>query len=326
MKAKVLRALRQTNEYVSGQELCDQLEVSRTAIWKAVQGLRKDGYDIRAISNKGYRLLASPDYLRDIEGLSLLNTTWLGQKIAYKKSIDSTNKMAKKMSSEKDTHGMICLADHQTEAKGRRGRSWETQEGSSIYMSAILKLPLLPQNASMMTLVAAIAVVKALNEQTGMSFQIKWPNDIIYDKKKVCGILTEMICEGDYVSALIVGIGININQKNFDKELFEKAISLAQIGEKDYKRDAIFEAVVRHFESEIQVFMQTQDLSSQKNAYESFLISMKKPVVLMDGDVREGICKGISKKGELLIEDKEGIEHTIVAGEVSVRGVYGYVD
>ena len=249
MKAKILQVLRETEGYVSGQQLCQQFGVSRTAVWKAINQLREMGYEIDSVSNKGYCIRSAPDILNKNELLSLRKTVWIGQKMECFDVIGSTNTTAMQMAEEGAPHGTLVVADRQDSGKGRRGRSWVMPAGIAIAMSIVLKPEeLLPGNAPMLTLVSALAVAGAIREQTGLKAAIKWPNDIVIDGKKVCGILTEMSTQIDYINHIVVGIGINVHNEQFPEELIDRATSLYLASGKHFSRAALVEAVCESFE------------------------------------------------------------------------------
>lgn len=326
MKAKILQVLRETDGYVSGQQLCEQFQVSRTAVWKAVNQLREMGYEIDSVPNKGYCIRSAPDTLSKNELLSLRKTAWVGQQLECYDVIGSTNTTAMQMAEEGAPHGTLVVADRQDHGKGRRGRSWELPAGVSIAMSILLRpRELQPENAPMLTLVSALAVVRAIEEQAGIRSAIKWPNDIIIDGKKVCGILTEMSTQIDYINHIVVGIGINVHNERFAEELSDRATSLYLVSGKHFSRAALVESVCEHFERYYQIFMETQDLSDLQEEYNSYLINRDRPVRILDPHgVYEGRSCGITEHGELLVETPEGLRK-VDSGEVSVRGIYGYV-
>ena len=186
MKTKILQVLRQNPEgFVSGQQLCEQLGVSRTAVWKTIHQLKEAGYVIQAVQNKGYHLLSAPDILCESEIASQLDTKWLGRSIRYFKELDSTNAEAKRIAEETDNanwHGTVVVADTQTAGRGRRGRSWSSPPGMGLFFTILLKPEIDPSNAPMLTLVKAMAVVKGIQQTTGLQPQIKWPNDVDGDE------------------------------------------------------------------------------------------------------------------------------------------------
>ena len=207
MKAEILKILKKEKDYVSGQELCESLGVSRTAVWKAIRQLEEQGYVIEAVRNKGYRLVEEADVLTVAELHSVLDTKWLGKELEYYYETDSTNNRARDAAEKGASHGFLAVADCQTAGKGRRGRVWNSPHGTDIYMSFVLRPTFTPSQASMLTLVAGMAVVKGVQKATGLSAMIKWPNDAVVNGKKICGILTEMSTEEDAIRYVVPGIG-----------------------------------------------------------------------------------------------------------------------
>ena len=199
--------------YVSGQELCNQFGVSRTAVWKAINQLKEAGYEIEAVQNKGYHLVSVPDRMDEVELASIRKTEWAGAETYYFDKIDSTNTKAKELAEEGHPSGTFVVADQQTAGKGRRGRSWDSLPGTGIYMTLMLKPDINPNHASMLTLVTAMAVANAMHRVTGAEALIKWPNDIYWKEKKICGMLIENDLMGRNISQSIIGIGRNINQE-----------------------------------------------------------------------------------------------------------------
>ena len=326
MKAKILQVLREADSYVSGQQLCEQFGVSRTAVWKVINQLREMGYEIDSVPNKGYCIRSTPDLLNKNELLSLQKTEWIGHRLECFDVIGSTNTTAMQLAEEGAPHGTLVVADRQDSGKGRRGRSWVMPAGIAIAMSIVLKPEeLLPANAPMLTLVSALAVVRAIREQTGMDAQIKWPNDIVIGGKKVCGILTEMSTQIDYINHIVVGIGINVHNEQFPEELSDRATSLYLESGQHFNRAALVETVCENFEFYYDIFMRTQDLSGLQEEYDSYLVNRDRQVRILDplGEY-EGIARGIAARGELLVDTPEGIRK-VDSGEVSVRGFYGYV-
>ena len=219
MKEEILKMLRETDGYISGQELCNKFGVSRTAIWKVMKQLKEAGYNIEAQQNKGYHIVSAPDVMDAAELKSIWKPKWVGCEILYFDSIDSTNTKAQELAEKGYPSGTLVVADKQIAGKGRRGRNWESPSGCGIFMTLMLKPDINPNNASMLTLVSALAVAKALADITGKDAKIKWPNDIVIDGRKVCGILTEMSAQFDYINNIVIGIGINVNNSSFPEEI-----------------------------------------------------------------------------------------------------------
>jgi BirA family biotin operon repressor/biotin-[acetyl-CoA-carboxylase] ligase len=208
-KEEILEVLRKDTEvYVSGEELAAILRVSRTMIWKYIESLRQDGFVVESVTNRGYRLVHAPDLLLQDEVQRNLNTDFIGKQMYYFDEIDSTNRKARELAPG-CPDGTLIIAERQSEGRGRMGKEWYSPPGG-IWLSIILKPDISPEHIYRLTLVAGVAVAETL-AGIGVVAQIKWPNDILIHEKKVCGILTEVDAEMDAVNFVIVGIGINAN-------------------------------------------------------------------------------------------------------------------
>lgn len=326
MKSEILRLLKENDAYISGQQLCEHFHVSRTAVWKVIEQLKKEGYQIEAVRNKGYRLIDSPDVMSRAEIESLMNTTWAGKKVVYYDETDSTNNQAKAYGEKGEAHGTLFVADMQASGKGRRGRVWVSPAGSSIYMTILLHPDVLPTKAPQLTLVMAMAVAEGIRKVTGLETKIKWPNDIIVHGRKVCGILTEMSTEIDYINYVVIGVGINVNQETFPEEIRDTATSLKIETGSSVRRSVLIATIMECFEQFYEVFMETEDLLGLQDRYNAMLVNLGREVrVLEPGNEYEAHALGINRTGELIVRTVDGQEKEIYAGEVSVRGVYGYV-
>ena len=326
MKEEILRLLRSADGYISGQELCNRFGVSRTAVWKAINQLKEAGYEIEAQQNKGYRLMAAPDLMTEAEIKSLMHTDWVAKEVLYFDTIDSTNTKAQELAEKGYPSGTLVVADKQESGKGRRGRSWVSPSGTGIFMTLMIKPDINPNNASMLTLVAALAVAKAITSVTGEEAMIKWPNDIVVNSKKVCGILTEMNAQFDYINHIVVGIGINVHNESFPEEISQMASSLMiEAGGKRFHRAQIIAETMSYFEQYYDTFLKTQDLSALVREYDKLLVNRNKSVRVLDPkEPFDGKAMGITPKGELIVETWES-RKLVSSGEVSVRGIYGYV-
>lgn len=330
VKAKILQLLRQNEGYVSGQDICQMLGVSRTAVWKAIKQLKDAGYEIDAIQNKGYHLSYAPDRLTDNELYSIKKTGFTGSQIFYYEEVDSTNNAAKRLADEGAPHGSIVIADIQNAGKGRRGRTWNSPPMEGIWFTILLKPEIHPGHASMLTLVMAIAVTKGILHYTGLAPMIKWPNDIVLDSKKVCGILTEMSIQMDDVNHIIVGAGINVHNIFFPKEIEETATSLyiemqKQNIDKKVIRAELLSVILEEFENYYEIFCKTEDLSAIYEEYNRYLVNKGREVKIIEPkNEYKAKALGINQIGELII-DKDGEQKKISSGEVSVRGIYGYI-
>lgn len=325
-KSEILTALRESEGYVSGQELCEKLQVSRTAVWKKIKQLQEEGYEIEAVPNKGYRIVGYPDTITAEEVESRLSTKWMGHPVIYYEEVTSTNQVIKKLAEEGAPEGTLVTADAQHQGKGRSGRSWTMEPGTNIAMSLLLRPTLPPSQISMVTLVMGLAVASACRELYDLPVGIKWPNDVVIHGKKLCGILTEMSTELMAVNYVVIGTGINVNVTEFPEEIREKATSL--LLELGYRigRAELMALCVKYFETFYEKFLRTGDLSLLQEQYNELLLNRNRGVrVLEPGNEYSGMALGINKDGELLVEKEDGSVEAVYAGEVSVRGVYGYV-
>lgn len=326
MKGEILKLLKETDGYVSGQELCRRFGVSRTAVWKVINQLKEEGYEIEAVRNRGYALKGAGDVLSEAELLSCLKTEWAGGQTIYFDATDSTNIQARRLAEAHAPHGTLVVSDRQDGGKGRRGRSWASPSGVGIWMSLILRPEIAPSSASMLTLAAALAVREGIQEETGLSPLIKWPNDLVLNGKKICGILTEMSTELMEIQYVITGIGINVNQREFPSEIRDTATSLSLEAGRCFRRSSLIAAILKAFEKDYAAFLKTGDLSLLLEEYNACLVNRGKEVCILDpsGEYR-AVAEGIDESGSLLVTLPDGTRREIISGEVSVRGIYGYV-
>ena len=388
-KKEILKRLTETEGYVSGQELCRMLQVSRTAVWKIIQKLKEEGYPIEAVTNKGYRLLSmeETDIFNREQIVGKLSTSWAGRPLIFKEETGSTNDDVFALAAEGYPHGTLVVAARQTAGKGRRGRTWISPEDGNIYMSILLKPDLRPEITPMLTVVMALSVYQAAQKllsgqpssqqpsgSTGTEnvpadesehespvesslesslesplespaaendssadvpacrFGIKWPNDIVASVnggpyRKLCGILTEMRMEDSEISAITIGIGLNVNQTEFSSEIAENAGSFSLSMGRKINRAALTASIWNFFEQNYLLFVQKQDFSALRPAYEAGLVNCGKSVHVLDPkNPFTGTAIGINDEGELLVQpDDGGPVRVIGSGEVSVRGVKGYV-
>lgn len=331
-RSDILTCLRNSEDYVSGQQLCDRLGVSRTAVWKVINQLKEEGYQIESVSRKGYRLVESPEdvYSRS-EILSRLHTKWAGQNLHFLQETGSTNTDAKRFAEEGEPHGTTVVAERQTAGKGRRGRSWESPAGKSVYFTILVRPRFDPGKASMITLVTALAVAEAIQEVTGLQTGIKWPNDIVVNAKKVVGILTELNVtpEMNEIQFLVAGVGVNVNHESaeeFPEEIRKTATSLKIESGRPIARAVLLERILARFEENYEIFERDLSLAGLKERYESRLAGKDAGVRVLDpAGEYAGISRGITETGELIVEKENGETVLVYAGEVSVRGLYGYI-
>lgn len=318
MREKILEILKGSDGYVSGEEISHVLGISRAAVWKHIRNLKNEGYKIESVTNKGYKLGGIPDKL-DIDKIhEMLKTKVIGQRIEYVNSTDSTNNECKRL--EDKTDGTLVIADAQTAGKGRLGRVWESPHGSGIWMSILLKPDVSLESVSQITLVTGMAVCRAV----GIDAMIKWPNDVVIDGKKICGILTEMSAEIERINYVICGIGINVNTPSFPEELQDKATSLFVETAKKHEREKIAADVLNEFEKLYNVFTE-KGFSFLADEYRKMCVTLNKDVrVIYRNNELTGKAVDIDDSGNLIVETENG-QITVHSGEVSVRGIYGYI-
>lgn len=325
MKTKILMCLKQHEGYLSGEELSKQLGVSRTAVWKSIRRLREDGYTIEAVRNRGYRLADSGDVYSEAELKSVIQTKKAGQCLYFFDEVDSTNNQAKLLAETGVPDGTLVVAETQCAGKGRRGRQWLSPKGTGIWMSLVLRPDIPPDRAAMLTLVAALAVSDGIETVTGLKPEIKWPNDIVINGRKLCGILTEMSTEMGDINYVVIGIGINVGMPDFPDEIRAIATSLALEG-KPVRRSGLVNQILKAWEQYYEVYLQTADLSGLMQQYNDRLVNCNRLVtVLKPEESYTGMSHGIDRLGRLLVEKEDRTVEAVMSGEVSVRGIYGYV-
>lgn len=326
MKTRILKELKEAEGYISGQNLCDKLQVSRTAVWKHIKALKEEGYQIDSVTNKGYCLVGSPDILSEEAVSSCNQSKWMGKNLICFDTLDSTNLEIRRQAEAGAPHGTVVITEEQTMGKGRRGRSWLGKAHTGIWMSMLLRPQIEPERCSMLTLVTALAVTRAIKEVAGIESKIKWPNDLIVNGRKICGILTELSAQMDEVNYVVIGAGINVNIEEFPEELREKATSLQKESGEKISRAPLAAKVMEYFEQYYERFLETEDLSAMTEEYNRQLVHMNQRIRVIRGSKEEQfLSKGINEKGELTVEDDYGRKSVVFSGEVSVRGILGYV-
>ncbi|MBN1074969.1 biotin--[acetyl-CoA-carboxylase] ligase [Clostridium botulinum] len=317
----MLNKLKNSTEYISGETLSLELNVSRSAIWKHIKTLKNKGYVIDGISNKGYKLISSPNTLFPSEIDPLLKTKEIAKTIQYYFELPSTNKTAKQLADNNNANnGTLIIAEKQTLGKGRFDRKW-TSPSSGIWMSLILKPNIPPSEASKITQIAAASVYKALLN-FGINVSIKWPNDIFINGKKLCGILTEMKCDIDRIHYLVLGIGLNVNlnAEEITDELKDIATSLKLEFNKTFSKSLILSEILNNFEPLYEKFILENNICEVLNIcrQNSNLLNQKAKLITYH---KEEIvtCIGINDNGELIVKDADGYEKAVTSGEISFR-------
>lgn len=322
LRKKLLDAFTNTNEeYLSGQLLAELIGCSRTAVWKHIEELRKEGFELEAVRRKGYRIIKTPENVSADEIRLGLKTEFLGQNIHYEETVDSTQKIAHRLSLNNALEGTVVIADEQLGGKGRMGRIWISPKYTGVWMSIILRPQIPIPKAPQLTLLAAVAVVEAIRELTSLSPQIKWPNDILINGKKVTGILTELQAEADRIHSVIIGIGINVNQKeeDFPEELRAIATSLAIEEGTTIKRADLSRAVFSKLEVLYKQYL-TEGFLPIKKLWEHYALSIGKDITArtLSGNIH-GKALGITEDGVLKIEDHDGKIHHIYSADIDLK-------
>lgn len=254
----------------------------------------------------------------------ILCTNWLGKETIFFDLCDSTNTRLQEVANSRAKEGTVVISEEQTAGQGRNGRNWNSPKGEGIFLSMLLRPEFHPEYASMITLVTALAVCSALEKNGIGHLFIKWPNDIVANRKKLCGILTKMSTDADTIKYIIVGLGINVNQKQFPPEIAEIATSIFLETKEEKSRIKIIADVLSAFETYYEQFRKTKDLSLLKDEYNEKLVHRNSDVrIIEEGQEKTVKALGINEKGELVVVE-QGQLRTILAGEISVRGIYGY--
>ncbi len=306
--------------FISGQQIADYIGCSRTAVWKHIEELRTEGFVLEAVRNKGYRIIFTPEKVTANEIQLGLQTKTLGKSIHYEESVETTQKIALTIANDGAPEGTLVVAEEQLGGKGRLMRNWYSPKYSGIWMSLILR-PRIPfQQAPQLTLLAAVAVVQAIEHTTDLKPQIKWPNDILINRKKVTGILTELQGESDRIHSVIIGIGINVNQQksDFPEELQETATSLLIEGGEKVSRARVIQEVLVRLETLYEQFL-TEGFLPIKQLWESYAISLGQEIKATTvNSTIIGKAIGITDEGVLLLEDHSGKVHSIYSADIHI--------
>jgi BirA family biotin operon repressor/biotin-[acetyl-CoA-carboxylase] ligase len=306
--------------FLSGQHLAELIGCSRTAVWKHIEELRKEGFELEAVRNKGYRIVKTPERISADEIRLGLKTNFIGQNIHYEESVESTQKIAHRLSNEDLPEGTVIIAEEQRSGKGRMNRTWHSPKFTGIWMSLILRPNIPLTKAPQLTLLTAVAIVQAIEDETGLQPEIKWPNDILVSGKKVTGILTELQAEADRIHSIIIGMGINVNQRteDFPTELKDKASSLYLEKGELVSRAGLIRSIFKHFEKLYLLYLE-QGFSPIKLLWEGYAISIGKTLKARTlTNVIEGKALGITDDGVLKLEDATGFIHHIYSADIEV--------
>ncbi len=314
MREGVLNFLKDSDGYVSGEEISRSFKISRSAIWKHMQDLRDSGYDIVAVPHLGYKLISSPDRLFAFEIARDLNTKYIGRNIHYFETVASTMDMAMELGIQGNPEGTVVLAEAQLKGRGRLGRDWSSPKYKGIYLSLILRPKILPSQAPILTLMAAVGICEAIEGLGGLEPRIKWPNDILVHSKKLAGILTELNAEMDAVRFVVIGIGINVN--NDKKALLSGSTSLREQKDENINRIELLKELLRKIEANYILFQQ-KGASEIIQKWRGYSITLGKRVKIICQKAHlEGQATDIDADGGLLIRKDSGLTAKVMAGDV----------
>ena len=317
----ILEFLRQGG-YVSGQKISDELKISRNGVSKNIKSLRSLGYEIESVTNKGYLLVNEPDKMSEAEINGSLKTVYIGCPTEIIESVDSTNEEIKRRAKGGAQQGLTIVSDEQTHGRGRIGRAWTSPKGSSVYESILLKPEISPAQAPCITLAAGLAVCRAINEIAEVEARIKWPNDVIIGRKKLCGILTEMMIEDNAAAFAVVGVGINVNNSSFPGDTGKKATSLRIEKGRVFSRNQIIIKLAECFEDVYNEFIMS-GFDALKEEYIKSCATIGRTVSTQRQGIEiSGTAVDIADDGGLVVETADGEKIKVSTGEVTVQGIY----
>ncbi len=321
LQKKVLALLRESGDgYISGEEIAGRLGVSRTAVWKHIRALKAAGYEIESHARRGYSLLDAPDLLLPQEIQPTLRTKVVGKTMFHHEEIPSSNNEAKRLALEGTPDGTVVVAEAQGAGKGRLSRGWYSPAHKGIWFSVVFRPSFLPQDAPKCTLMAAVAVVRAMKDM-GFSVGIKWPNDVLDENgKKLVGILTEMSAEMERINFVVIGTGINVNlwPEDYPEELREIATSLAMLRGGKVDRAELFARVLEAMD-ELYLGIEQNGFGAVLDEWRKYSVTLGQEVnVIGVKETFVGTAVDIDEDGALLLDTSEG-RRRVLAGDVSIR-------
>ena len=325
---EVLRLLQRDGAYHSGQSIAEALGISRAAVWKAVESLRADGYAIDSMTRQGYRLLAAPRRLLQAEVLQQLGAHPWAEYVQVLDVVDSTNNRAKQLAAAGAPEGTVVVADRQTGGRGRLGRSFDSPANQGVSVSVILRPQALPQQLMHLTAAVAVAACDAVERACGLRPGVKWVNDLVAGKKKLAGILTELSVELEtgMTQYAVVGIGINCCQsrEQLPETLQDIATSVYLQTGVQPDRNRLTAELIRSLYELSRTLLSGQDAWMER--YRQLCVTIGQPVqVLRAGQIRPAFATGVDREAALEVRYEDGSCARVTSGEVSVRGLYGYV-
>ncbi|MBD3426079.1 MAG: biotin--[acetyl-CoA-carboxylase] ligase [Candidatus Omnitrophica bacterium] len=305
------------DKFISGEDISDSLGFSRASVWKYIKKLREDGYSIEAVPNLGYKLAATPAKMYGYDIASVLKTRKFGKKNIYHyESIDSTNNKAYELAESGEPEGTVVIAENQTQGKGRMGRRWVSPKGTGIYMSLIVRPDAEMDEIPAMTLITAYCIIKAVKDASGLEARMKWPNDVIVNGKKLCGILTEIKAQPDQVNFLVLGIGVNVNTPS--SKLPPEGTSIKNECGCEIDRPDLARGILTQFEKGYTRFTNEGFGAIRKECMDCSFTLGKKVKVLEHHRSIEGEAVDIDEKGALIIRTASGEKRRVFSGDVDV--------
>ncbi len=319
INAKILKILRaKSHTYISGEQLSQELNMSRTAVWKHINALRALGYRIEAITSVGYKLISSPSLLLPLEIKHRLDTQIIGKNIYWEYEVESTNTLALQLAEDGAEDGTLVLSEAQKHGRGRMGRSWISQPESGIYLSLILRPHFVPMKAPYITFISAIAVVEALEHTLGLRPKIKWPNDVMLHGKKIAGILTELRAEMEEIHYVVVGIGINVSNTRFPRDLREKVTCITLETRETFSRIQIVQNLLRSFEKWYQIIL-SDDYERAYIRWRGYSCTEGNRVEVNLGEsILQGTAIHLGEDGSMYVQLDSGEERQVLAGDVTM--------
>lgn len=314
--------LSQPGQYVSGEEISRKLSISRTAVWKQINKLREEGYEFEAVSRKGYRLISKPERLEYSGLLQAMNTKSFGQRLKLLDVTTSTQEEVRLLAEQGAEEGTLVIAEEQTTGRGRQGRKWHSPAGKGIWMSLLLRPQLPLSSAPQLTLLSAVAVCRAVRMVTGVDVGIKWPNDLLANGRKICGILLESVGEDEMIRYCIAGIGIDANLESSDlpPELEPIATSLQIESGRKVDRAVLIGAVLAEMEKLYGLYKE-EGFAPIGHLWEALSITTGQDITVKtaQGEV-SGRAMGLDEYGGLLVMQRDHRLTTIFSGEVQFEG------
>ncbi|MEG6617216.1 biotin--[acetyl-CoA-carboxylase] ligase [Peptococcaceae bacterium 1198_IL3148] len=320
MKERVLHILKSAQR-ISGEEICRQLNISRTAVWKHIKTLKQEGYQIDTQPRLGYQLLKTPDCLYPAEVKAGLETTFIGQKLFHFAQLSSTNDYAKELARDGGAEGAVVVTEAQVGGKGRLGRQWHSVAGEDVALSVLLYPNISPMETPKFSMLAAVAVAKGIEQTCGIKAAIKWPNDLLINGKKVCGILVEMGAEMDRVKYVVLGIGINVNStpEMWSEDIKYKTTSVKEQNGQPINRVKLVQNLLAQLEA-LYLLCRERGFAPILEEWCKWCVSLncQAKVETINGNFT-GWVEGIDDSGSLLLRLKDGSVKTFTSGEVSLR-------